>query len=474
MTITQTGTGTVSGGATSVSSINPNFPVTMAKTDIAVLTVAVKPYTATITTPTTSGQKWEKIDDYTSGTTAGGANSGSVRVYQFVITGQTFTGAMGVISQSGATDMAAVIDTFSLTAGQIWDYSAKGKGRQSTVQANVSATSRVPLLLESDDSPTVDDVIYVSAAASNTTNTYTSPTLTQPGTTFGSSIGNRSSSGTQSANHVALLTDARLATTGTFSVPTAGWTNAATCEAAGVFLRLRAVSKTPRRSWQSSINVSDNSNNAADIPGDLYYDADNKRFVGKPGESSIILSPAHFHWYVGSQWNVTPPGSVDTLIPMTLNRAYAIPMYLGRWCTFSGIGIDVTTAGAASNTLRAGIYSSNQSVSGSSATLPATLIADFGTLSSTSTGFKTAWTTTPDYTLDPTLYWIVIVSQTGTACGVRGNISSNVFVSESGTPSDGRVYSSYYSDTGFSGSLPASFGSIAGVTTGPLLKVKFS
>jgi hypothetical protein len=133
------GTATASGAA--VNAINPAVGAGATASDISLLGVVVKPYTATITTP--SG--WTKIGESTSGTTASGADSGSVKTAIYYKIGALDGETTGNIGSSGANTMHAGIVTYQHT-GAGWDILA-AFGAMGTPDTAYSATmtSAIPV-----------------------------------------------------------------------------------------------------------------------------------------------------------------------------------------------------------------------------------------------------------------------------------------------------------------------------------------
>lgn len=137
--ITFVGAGTESSGTSSAS---PTYPAGTVSTSQNLLTVVVKPYTATVSTP--SG--WTLVTNKTSGTTASGADVGSVNVYVFRREG-AFTGTQAVTA-TGSNVVLATIEAFNKGVLAAWSVSAvsgadetAGDGHSST-----ATTSLTPLL----------------------------------------------------------------------------------------------------------------------------------------------------------------------------------------------------------------------------------------------------------------------------------------------------------------------------------------
>jgi hypothetical protein len=147
---------------------------------------------------------------------------------------------------------------------------------------------------------------------------------------------------------------------------------------------------------------------------------------------------------------------------MSPNVAVAFPLWPGRACTFDSLAIEVTTTTTSST--RHGLYSD-------SGGLPGTLIQEFGTTSNTSTGVKTLPFTALD--LQPIPYWLAMVNQGSGTLIVRGRLTGSEFLSHlTVVLNDG--HSCYVRLSFPAGSLPASFGTIAGASSGPMVAVKLT
>src|SRR6478609_6612803 len=135
MTISLRAAGTVTTSGAAVTALSPAVPATATTGDLSILSVNMKPYSATINTP--SG--WTKISEYTNGTVASSTDLGSTKVAVFVKESAS-VGAIGNLTWGTAPDSAsAVINTYAKT-GTAWDYSAFQVGIDSTNAANYSAT----------------------------------------------------------------------------------------------------------------------------------------------------------------------------------------------------------------------------------------------------------------------------------------------------------------------------------------------
>lgn len=144
------------------------------------------------------------------------------------------------------------------------------------------------------------------------------------------------------------------------------------------------------------------------------------------------------------------PGSFSGYSLVT-GRLIMRPIIIGARRSFDRIGVQVTTAAAAGGTIRLGLYSHG-------AGKPNALLADSGSIASTTTGAKEA---VISVTLDRGIYWIGMVAQTN-ACSVAGTSSSvqsgNPFASVETTPpstSENDFFSPYHNNV--TGALPSTF-----------------
>jgi hypothetical protein len=196
--------------------------------------------------------------------------------------------------------------------------------------------------------------------------------------------------------------------------------------------------------------------------GSIWYRSDTGQLLlddGAPAAAKkITIGPnGNLPIVTASQWHSLPPYGAPATMTPTNNRAYALPAWPGRKATLTGVAAEVTLLGVGN--LRAGLYTSNPTTS-----LPNTLLADFGTVSTGAAGVK-QWDSLSQ-SLRAVLYWLVIVQQGAITVGLRARDTWDPIVSDT-TPVLNSNRNAYYSDTGFAGALPASFGSIAGTIQGP-------
>jgi hypothetical protein len=130
-----------------VTAVNPAVPTGATTGDLSVLTVWMKPFGTTITTP----GGWTKITEATNGTTAGGTDTGSTKVAVFVRESAS-VGAIGNLTLGGSPNsVGAVINTYAKDASATWDYSSFTTGGDTTNAANYSATGAGGIAVAADD-----------------------------------------------------------------------------------------------------------------------------------------------------------------------------------------------------------------------------------------------------------------------------------------------------------------------------------
>lgn len=143
------------------------------------------------------------------------------------------------------------------------------------------------------------------------------------------------------------------------------------------------------------------------------------------------------------------PGSTGSAA-ITLNRLYAMPIFIGRRVSIDRIGLNITTASTAGGTAQLAIYTDIADGIGG---YPGTLISGTTTTVATDTaGFKEGTIST---VLNPGLYWLVAVPQVAapSATILTGSSYQTVGYQASGAML-GRV--AYVQDT-VTGALPSAF-----------------
>lgn len=151
---------------------------------------------------------------------------------------------------------------------------------------------------------------------------------------------------------------------------------------------------------------------------------------------------------------------------VTQNRAYALPLYPGRKCNLKGIAVETISGGGAGNRpILAALYDSDATTG-----LPGALVASYGTVNATNVGAViSGWTVNTD--LQPYPYWIVIAVQSALATSMVHYYGTSTMVPQLvATPTmttTDHERNSLYTDTGFSGAAPATFGTPVQSVMGP-------
>lgn len=145
-------------------------------------------------------------------------------------------------------------------------------------------------------------------------------------------------------------------------------------------------------------------------------------------------------------------------------RTYAVPFIVIASRTLNGAGFAVVTTPGTGN-IRGSVYKGPDLAT-------STLVVDMGQLAVTSTGSKPF---TVSQAVTPGVYWMALSLQgTGTVPTLR---SRNGITPSVGNPNDldiNGALNAYYTDTGFAGAAPGTFGAVAGIALGPHVAVKFA
>lgn len=194
---------------------------------------------------------------------------------------------------------------------------------------------------------------------------------------------------------------------------------------------------------------------------------------GGGGTPSERAGPPHYNW-VPIPGNLYFPNSgANTTMTPTVGRLYYLPFTVARQVNINTWSFEVTTT--ASGTLRSGIYASRTDgtpATGQNAVPGAKLVDATGTISTSTTGFKT-FTPASAVTLDPTkLYWAGVVAQTAAAALRQRNAADPYTPDQSATPSIA-VLSCYYQGS-VTGTLPATASTGLSAIAGPVLSMSFS
>jgi len=201
--------------------------------------------------------------------------------------------------------------------------------------------------------------------------------------------------------------------------------------------------------------------------GDLWYRSDTDQVHasdGAAGEPLIIGPQSNLPIIRSTAWHNIPIYGDNGTANVPVNRIFAIPFWPGRTATLTALAANVTLALAGGN-LRMGLYASD-------GVLPTTLVADYGTVTAGVTGVRSI--TGLSTSVRPVLHYLVVGRQGGILnLGLTTRNTVDPIISEATTPTFGAAINAYYID-GVSGALPGTFGTPAGVDTGPALSVQLT
>lgn len=226
---------------------------------------------------------------------------------------------------------------------------------------------------------------------------------------------------------------------------------------------------------KSSTGLNSLTSNPTSVESDAWYRSDEGRVRVDVGSNNAIVGPHGSHPLIHNVSNCWYPlqnaGGVHSAVAVTNNRAYAYPLYPGKKCTLAGAAMRISVLGGVGN-LRIGLYGADSSTG-----FPGTLVADYGTQSAVTVGAATISGWSVSTALEPVPYWFVFVPQTSVAPTMSRYTTFNTMVPwPVSTPSMGAAdfFNSVYSDTGFGGSLPGTFGAVAGIEFAPFVYVKIN
>jgi hypothetical protein len=209
---------------------------------MAVLTVCVKPSTATLPVTVTDGASkvWDRIADVTGGTGTNAADTGTSRVAKYVrIMDGTETGSVTVTASNTPSQVCGAMDVYSTTAGG-WHTPISVGGADTGHGTNPSATSGTWA-----STLAAGDWVNVGYGTdTDATNTASAHAITQSGTTFGT-VTERSRVGNSDGNDGSVFTwDAPVNSGGATSALTMSMTWAANSCGAFAAVRLREATTT--------------------------------------------------------------------------------------------------------------------------------------------------------------------------------------------------------------------------------------
>lgn len=181
----------------------------------------------------------------------------------------------------------------------------------------------------------------------------------------------------------------------------------------------------------------------------------------EPGIERALRGPRPNLWYA-------PDGYIGSTATLVQNQECAIPFFVGRWCTLTGLAVANIVTAMAGSTIRLGVRADAKDTYGS---YPGALVIDAGTVAATATGFRA--TSTLSQVLAPGLYWLTATAQGGTpsVTAYTGTVSQIVGYQGAGNVA-GRAH---YVQSSVSGALPAVFSSSTnaqGAT--PVIQARFN
>jgi hypothetical protein len=200
--------------------------------------------------------------------------------------------------------------------------------------------------------------------------------------------------------------------------------------------------------------------------GDMWYRSDLAQFRGSDGGAGeqLTLGPeGNLPVIASTRWHSLPGYGNAAALNIPDGRLFALPFWPGRACTLTGSALNVTTL-LAGTSARMGVYLSD-------GVYPTTLLSDFGTVTTASTGIRSI--TGLNVAIRPVLHYLVIARQgaAGTLA-VSSRSTWEPIVSDS-TPTIAANTNTYYIDS-VTGALPGSFGAPAGTDQGPCLTVQLT
>ena len=235
MSVTLRGAGTPSVTGTAVASITTTVSASAGAADVTVLSVVVKPFSATIADTLTG---FNKVLEFASGATANGADTGSTKTAYFIGYGVAASTvcAVGALLGGSPDTAACGCVTYTIPATSGWDVGLTRTGADDTNGANLSLTASGGLAVATGD-------ILVGLLGINSDNG--SPSGPSFGTLTGATVGALTTQQTAQNNVgndcMLRIYDAAI-TAGTSNVaPIFTYTNASASAAGIIFIRLREI-----------------------------------------------------------------------------------------------------------------------------------------------------------------------------------------------------------------------------------------
>lgn len=234
------GAGAFSVGATSVL---PTYPGSLGTEDISILTVSMKPYTATMSTP--SG--WTLLHEHTNGSVASGLDTGSVKMYSFYREGS----AVGSVSitPSGCNVVAAQIFSFRKAAAGAWTVTAT-EGDDTTHGANFLGGSTTSM-----SQSTPGDILFAAAGVNTNGGTPTNILLELPNSGVGTTnvLSNEGYTDGDDGRYVAAYVDIGVSTAS--GQPKISWTNSTNSSGTVMFVRLSATGTSSETVTSAEVTI---------------------------------------------------------------------------------------------------------------------------------------------------------------------------------------------------------------------------
>lgn len=245
MTISLRVAGAATSATAAVTAVSPAVGAGATTGDLSILVVGAKPYSTVITTP--SG--WTKIGEGTNGTTASGIDVGStiVAVYYKL---DAASGAIGNITQSGASTMVGQITTYATDAPG-WDVSAFTVGGDTTDGANFSATGAAGI------SVATGDRVYVGTSINSDAGTLSAASVAgMSGATVTDHQGRSSQAVTTGDDMRLYVRDVLISAGSSNAAPLFTFTNASSTSGTAFFLRLRdGAGRSASLTWTAATSA---------------------------------------------------------------------------------------------------------------------------------------------------------------------------------------------------------------------------
>lgn len=230
MAISLRAAGTATSATAAVTAVNPAVPTGAVSGDLSVLTVWMKPFGTTITTPA----GWTKIDEAMNGIVAAGTDTGSTKIAVFVKESAA-VGAIGNISFAGSPNSCgAVINTYQKGAGNTWDTSQFTTGADGSNNPNYSATGAGGI------SVATGDWVCQGTAVNGDLGTPSAFAIAgMSGATIGTYVSRQSAAVSTGRDTRGVVGDVPISAGSSNSVPTFTYTNASSGSGTTLWLRLR-------------------------------------------------------------------------------------------------------------------------------------------------------------------------------------------------------------------------------------------